>query len=354
MNHIRTLLLTVLALSACSDPYATDTAPEGGAAESSPATRSGILSITLQVGDADVSPYECVFVMGRRASSDAFPELVKRLPPGPFPLTFELSARDLMGAGSMRGPWHISARLDHDGDAPFAKGDLQGATDVVVGDGEAHAELLMDVRVQEDAVVAGTLDTSLGGHGGVGGASSAGSLPPGHGNTLPAGHPVLDPPVDPHAGHDHAAEPHDEAPAAPDPHAGHDHNADGSEIVQLQPADGDATSVQVHVSLGEGVTALPGDLFVFARASATGKGMPLAVKRVPRPSFPVTLTIGLGDMPMAFDNAAELLAGTLFLSASLDADGNVTTKQDLDLVGGPIEATRDGVSQLTLAPRGEP
>lgn len=54
-------------------------------------------------------------------------------------------------------------------------------------------------------------------------------------------------------------------------------------------------SITVQLALGEGVEAKPGDtVFLFARA-AKGPPMPLAAKRLPAGSLPVTLTLGDAD-----------------------------------------------------------
>jgi hypothetical protein len=336
MNLLLAAPILLAMVPGCTDPYDASPSTDGSSAQASATSRAGVLAVTLEAPDADVSRFQCVFVMGRRGPDANFPELVKRLPAGPFPLTFELTARDLMGVGSLRGEWHISARLDHDGDAPFAKGDLQGESVANVGGEGAAVTVTMDTLVEEDAPPTAALDTSMGAHGG-----ATASMPAGHGG------------VDPHAGHNHGPGEHVE-----DPHAGHDH-APGEHGLEPSASEAaapdDGLTMLVSVRLGDDVVAAPsGDLYLFARASATGQGMPLAVKRVPGPSFPSELTIGLNDMPIAYDNAAELLSGEVWLSATLDLDGNATTKDPNDLVGGPLLASREGTSVLTLSPRGTP
>jgi hypothetical protein len=328
MNLLLAAPILLAMVPGCTDPYA-PSSTDGSATQASATARAGVLAVTLEAPDADVSRYQCVFVMGRRGADARFPEMVKRLPAGPFPLTFELTARDLMGVGSLRGEWHLSARLDHDGDAPFAKGDLQGDTETTVGAEGAAATVVMDTLVEQDAPPSAALDTSMGGHGG--------ATP-----TMPAGHGE----ADPHAGHDHG-------PTEPlvDPHAGHDH-APGEHGL---PVEDDGLTVAVRIDLSEDVVAAPpGMLFVFIRASETGQGMPLAVEAMENPSFPITLALGIADMPIAFDNAEDLLSGGLWISATLDIDGNASSKEAGDLVAGPIEALKTGVTDVALSPRGAP
>lgn len=327
-NPILLLSLIVLALPACKDPYASSATPAEAPAS---VTRSGVLDVTLRAGALPTAGFECVFVMGRRTADAPFPDLVKRLPAGPFPMTFEITAKDLMGVGSLRGPWHLSARLDHDGDAPFAKGDLQGTTTVTVGDGVAQASLVLDTVVEADAAPRDMLDTSLGAHGGAGM-----NLPAGHGAGLPANHPALD-----------------ESGAA-DPHAGHNHGP-GEHEDPLEPPADEGPLFAIRVDLGAEFEAQPnGVLFVMARPSAGAGGMPIAVVRMPAPVFPATLELGSANVPLMVDNKAQMLAGNLFFSASYDGDGNAGTKHPDDLLSLPVEVNRDGVTVLLLDTRRGP
>jgi cytochrome c-type biogenesis protein CcmH len=68
-------------------------------------------------------------------------------------------------------------------------------------------------------------------------------------------------------------------------------------------------------------------LFVIARNA--GGGPPLAVKRIPSPSFPVEFELGPDDRMIQ-----QLpFVGPLTLSARLDSDGNATTRTPGDLEG---------------------
>jgi hypothetical protein len=102
------------------------------------------------------------------------------------------------------------------------------------------------------------------------------------------------------------------------------------------PAAADAAEgppVSGVIRVADGDQPLPGAiLFITARASAMGgKGPPLAVERVARPSFPYAFELGAGDrmiqeMPWQ---------GPLDISARLDSDGNAMTKGPGDLTSGP-------------------
>ncbi|MEM7412239.1 MAG: hypothetical protein AAF430_18570 [Myxococcota bacterium] len=82
-------------------------------------------------------------------------------------------------------------------------------------------------------------------------------------------------------------------------------------------------------------------LFIIARRG--GGGPPLAVKRIPRPSFPVSFQLGPEDkmiQQMPF-------VGPITLTARLDADGNATSREPGDLMGsgvdGPVDTGATGV-----------
>ena len=85
-------------------------------------------------------------------------------------------------------------------------------------------------------------------------------------------------------------------------------------------------SIEGTVRLAPGRTTGPGGrstLYIVARAAGAGGGPPLAVKRIVGPTFPVSFSLGPGDvmMPgMAFE-------GPLDLSARLDRDGDPLTRE---------------------------
>lgn len=65
-----------------------------------------------------IVPTSVLFVYARPAGvSSGPPVAVKRLPPGPFPMTVQMSASDSMMGGALPDPMRIEARLDSDGNA---------------------------------------------------------------------------------------------------------------------------------------------------------------------------------------------------------------------------------------------
>jgi cytochrome c-type biogenesis protein CcmH len=83
-------------------------------------------------------------------------------------------------------------------------------------------------------------------------------------------------------------------------------------------------------------------LFVIARRGDAGP--PLAVKRVPDPTFPYDFEIGPDDrmirqMPFAVP---------IQLSARLDADGNATTRSPGDLQGSARSVANPGDSNVEI------
>ena len=86
-------------------------------------------------------------------------------------------------------------------------------------------------------------------------------------------------------------------------------------------------------------------LYIVARAAGAGGGPPLAVKRIVGPTFPISFSLGAGDvmMPgMAFE-------GPLDLSARLDRDGDPLTREPGEPAGvyegNPV---RPGARDVTI------
>jgi cytochrome c-type biogenesis protein CcmH len=81
-------------------------------------------------------------------------------------------------------------------------------------------------------------------------------------------------------------------------------------------------------------------LFIIARR---GTGPPLAVKRVPDPSFPLSFTIGPEDRMIQ----TMPFVGPIALSARIDTDGNATSRSPGDVMGaaqgGPVAPGATGV-----------
>ncbi|MGH7832501.1 MAG: cytochrome c-type biogenesis protein CcmH [Candidatus Binatia bacterium] len=78
-------------------------------------------------------------------------------------------------------------------------------------------------------------------------------------------------------------------------------------------------------------------LFIIARSGGAAGGPPLAVKKIERPVFPLTYTLGQEDVMMQ----GMPLSGKVAISVRLDADGNAMTRQPGDLIGeyknNPVE-----------------
>ncbi len=70
-------------------------------------------------------------------------------------------------------------------------------------------------------------------------------------------------------------------------------------------------------------------LFIIARPSAAAKGPPLAVKKIDRPVFPLSYSLGPENVMMQ----GVPFAGSITITARLDKDGNPTTRQSGDITG---------------------
>jgi cytochrome c-type biogenesis protein CcmH len=89
------------------------------------------------------------------------------------------------------------------------------------------------------------------------------------------------------------------------------------------PVAGDAKSITVTLDLDPASAQKTGVLFVIARNPAGGP--PYAVKRVPAPTFPITLDLGSADSMMG-----QPLPEKFRLEVRLDSDGNAQTKPPSD------------------------
>ena len=73
----------------------------------------------------------------------------------------------------------------------------------------------------------------------------------------------------------------------------------------------------------------PAILFVIARPAGAAKGPPLAVKKIDRPIFPVSYSLGPENVMMQ----GVSFTGSVAITVRLDKDGNPTTRQPGDLTG---------------------
>jgi cytochrome c-type biogenesis protein CcmH len=70
-------------------------------------------------------------------------------------------------------------------------------------------------------------------------------------------------------------------------------------------------------------------LFIIARSAGAAKGPPLAVKKIDRPVFPLSYSLGQENVMMQ----GASFTGSVAVTARLDKDGNPTTRQPGDLTG---------------------
>ena len=91
-------------------------------------------------------------------------------------------------------------------------------------------------------------------------------------------------------------------------------------------------TIRGRVSLGpdlaEGITG-QGVLFVIARSGGATAGPPLAVVRIPGPSFPIDFEIGQANVMIP----GMRFEGPISVTARLDADGNAMTRAPGDVQG---------------------
>ena len=103
-------------------------------------------------------------------------------------------------------------------------------------------------------------------------------------------------------------------------------------------------AVRGHVNLAESAKARGGTLFIIARRQGAVGGPPLAVLRIPDPSFPLAFEIG-PDQVMIPGMRFE---GTIGLSARLDADGDAMTRDAGDPQSGDPVAVVPGTLGVEL------
>lgn len=123
-------------------------------------------------------------------------------------------------------------------------------------------------------------------------------------------------------------------------------NWDGSSGQELPVADTVAAgpSIEGTITLPAGATvSASATLFLIAR-SAEG-GMPLAVRKYDRPSFPLAFRLDSSHVMVQ----GRPFSGDVMLQARLDGDGNATTRQEVDLVGvlqSPVPVGTTGIQLL--------
>jgi hypothetical protein len=101
-------------------------------------------SLRLQGGAAAIPTGSVLFVIARPQAGGP-PLAVKRLPAGPFPMSFEIGPRDAMLEGRpFAGPIVLSARVDADGD-PMTRGpeDLVAVSESPLEPGAGAVDLVL-------------------------------------------------------------------------------------------------------------------------------------------------------------------------------------------------------------------
>jgi hypothetical protein len=99
------------------------------------------------------------------------------------------------------------------------------------------------------------------------------------------------------------------------------------------------------VEAAPGLTSRAPALFIIARPASGG--MPVAVKRIPEPVFPVAFSLTMADS-MA---GGDYYGGDLTIIARLDADGSAGPVQPGDIESSaPLKAGEDRHVRLVLSP----
>ena len=84
-------------------------------------------------------------------------------------------------------------------------------------------------------------------------------------------------------------------------------------------------------------------LFIIVRSSNSAQGPPLAVKKIDRPVFPLSYSLGPENMMMS----GRPFGGKVNVSVRLDRDGNALTREPGSLMGtyekNPVEIGTQGV-----------
>ncbi|MGQ0554126.1 MAG: c-type cytochrome biogenesis protein CcmI/CycH [Planctomycetota bacterium] len=267
---------------------------------------SGVIELPAELG-VNAASFDCVFIMARANPEQPMADFVKKIESPSFPLSFEITDRDAMQAHARPTEsegYSIVARLDQDGDAVAQYGDVQGQT-------------------AEPARVGGPpttlrLTQVLGG-------KTAPTLPP-----MSAATPTLS----------------GGAPAGAQPPA-----ATGT--ATTAPAAGPRLKARIELAPVFAANNGKHTLFVIVRSANQGGGMPIAVRRYDLASFPLDIEIGVEHVPLQVDNKAEMLGGTLKLSARLSLAGGAMPAAG-DLEGEPVLVQAGGEPATLLLDRARP
>jgi len=144
------------------------------------------------------------------------------------------------------------------------------------------------------------------------------------------------------------------APAQPNPQGGRGAAPVASGSAPGVPAGGSASQqtgpgIEGTIVLAEGASPRPGAiLFVIARPGLATGGPPLAVVRIAEPEFPLEFAIGPENVMIP----SMRFEGEIGISARLDHDGNVMSRDPSDLGGRSPGTFAPGASgvEIVLAP----
>jgi cytochrome c-type biogenesis protein CcmH len=101
------------------------TTPPGGTGLASADAVAGTIALSAEL-EGRTAPGDVLYVIARKDGSTV---AVQRIESPSFPLEFEISGKDAMGAGTtFAGPVDLVARLSRSGDAIASAGDLEGST----------------------------------------------------------------------------------------------------------------------------------------------------------------------------------------------------------------------------------
>jgi cytochrome c-type biogenesis protein CcmH len=266
-----------------------------------------------------VPPTAAVFLMVRSPSNGSL-VAAKRISAPRFPLPFSIGSDDRMSASTpFASPLLITVRIDADGNATTREvGDLLGTSAETHGPGDRGVVVL----VSEMQTVAFSGSTQPAGMSGDPHAAPMGALPVAPTGAQPA------------------------APTGAEPAA-----AMGA---QLAASTGTESAAATGTGSGpiEGTIELAPDLagrvppgavlFVIARTAPVGP--PLAVLRIPNPSFPHPFSIGPDDRMIQ----SMPFAGDIRITVRVDGDGNVMSRNSGDLQGGSDVPNAPGDRGVTL------
>jgi hypothetical protein len=240
----------------------------------------GTVSLDPALG-LDPAAFRCLYLLGRRTPGGPA-SLVKKIEPVSLPQDFELQAGGSAGGDAS---YIVSARLDQDGDATVALGDVEGVSSTPGVPGGAPLAIVLNQVVD-----------------------AGGAAPRPAPETLaPAAAP---------------------APAAP-------------AAAAVDPA---SPRFRGEVRLAPEFAALDGrhPLFIMLRSPKTPGGMPLAVQKVDFARFPLAFDMGAENVPLDVDNKDEIIAGEIRIVARLSVSGKITGGPG-DIEGELLSRPGDGL-----------